>query len=137
VVVFLAVVLSRRRWVSHRPGAFAGIAHLTAGEVHAMGKKGRRGYGRWVSDVFVWTPGPLCLRNALIPVDSINQEFAAPGKVRRLGDHPSIVTLSAGTARIQVIVAADDIPLANAPFATSTTEPVAAALSDPVAAVRT
>ena len=116
LVVFVGAVLARRRWVSHQPGSFKGVAHLTAGELHPFGKRARRGYGRWVRDVLVWTPGPLCLRNALMPVDRIADEHAATGKVKRLGDDPAVVVLVSGDARLEVTVAHEDVPLAKGAF---------------------
>ena len=117
LVVFVAAILGRRRWVSHHDGAFKGIARVVDGEVHGLGSRSRRGYGRWVRDVLVWTPAPLFLRNALIGVDRVGGTHEAVGKVRRLGDHPSVVTLVAGSAHIEVTVRAVDRPLVAAPFA--------------------
>jgi hypothetical protein len=68
----LAVVLGRRRWVRHHPGSFARVVQVVQGEVHPLGHRSRRCYGRWVRDVLVWTPGPLCLSNALAPLDRID-----------------------------------------------------------------
>src|SRR6478752_1706001 len=88
IVVFLAVVLGRRRWVGHHDGAFAGLAQVVDGQQAEFGTRTRRGYGRWVRDVLVWTPGPLCLRNAVVGVDSVGGVRPAPGKGRRLGADP-------------------------------------------------
>ena len=43
VVVLLAVVLSRRRWVSHQKGAFRGAIRVVDGEVSGLGVKWKRG----------------------------------------------------------------------------------------------
>ena len=71
VVVILAAVLARRRWVNHRPGVFAGAIRVSAGEHDGVGSKWRRGYGRWVRDVFVWTKKPFLFRNELVAVIQI------------------------------------------------------------------
>ena len=109
--MFIAVVLGRRRWVSHHDGAFGGIAHVTGGELLEFGTGHRRGYGRWVRDVLVWTPGPLCLRNLIVGVDRVESTRQATGKVRRLGENPQVITvIAAGTVRAQ------DTALVTAPF---------------------
>jgi hypothetical protein len=66
IVVLLAVVLSRRRWVSHQPGAFKGAIRIVQGDVRGLGRKWRRGYGRWVGQVLVWTKAPFLFRNELV-----------------------------------------------------------------------
>ena len=59
IVAFLAVVLSRRRWVSRQPGVFKGAIRVVDGEVEGLGLKWKRGSGRWVREVLVWTKAPL------------------------------------------------------------------------------
>jgi hypothetical protein len=117
LVVVLIAVLVRRRWVSHHPGSFRGMARVLDGKINQFGARRRRGYGRWVRDVLVWTPAPLCLRNALVPVDSIEGHHTADGKLRRIGDNPQAVILVAGGARIEIIVADHDVSLVTAPLA--------------------
>jgi hypothetical protein len=103
VVVLLAGVLSRKRWVTHQPGAFRGSIRLAGGELDGVGSKWRRGYGRWVRDVLVWTKAPLLLRNELIAADDVGGErAAAQGEVKRLGDHPVVVLLTSGAARVEI-----------------------------------
>ena len=116
IVVYLGGVVARRRWLSHHAGAFRGIAHLVEGEAHGLGSRPRRGYGRWVRDVLVWTPAPLYVRNALIPVDRVESTRSAVGKAKRLGDHPQVVTLAAGPSRIDVTARGEDVALVSAPF---------------------
>ena len=53
IVVLLGVMLTRRRWVSHQPGALKGAIRVVDGEVPGLGPKWKRGYGRWVRDVLV------------------------------------------------------------------------------------
>jgi hypothetical protein len=55
IVVLVAVVLARGRRVSRQPGAF----RVSGGEVPGLGMKGRRGYGRWVREILVWTTAPF------------------------------------------------------------------------------
>ena len=52
-VVFIAAVLSRKRWVSHQPRAIRGAMPVAGDEVDGLGAKWRPGYGRRVRDVLV------------------------------------------------------------------------------------
>ena len=110
IVVLLGVLLSRRRWVSHQPDAFKGAIRVVDGEVSGLGAKWKRGYGRWVRDVLVWTKAPALFRNELIAVDGLAGAVRAaePGEVKRLGNDPVIVALAAdGGARVEVATPAD------------------------------
>lgn len=110
IVLVLAVVLVRRRWVRQQPGAFAGAIRVTDGDVPGLSAKWRRGYGRWVREVLVWTKGPFLFRNELVAVNAAagDAHDARPGEVRRLGKHPEIVGLQAdGGARIAIGVASN------------------------------
>jgi hypothetical protein len=103
IVVLLGVMLTRRRWVSHQPGAFKGAIRVVDGEV--SGPKWKRGYGRWVRDVLVWTKAPALFRNELVAVDGLADAVRAaqPGEVKRLGSEPVIVPLATdGGARVEV-----------------------------------
>jgi hypothetical protein len=127
IVAFLAVVLSRRRWVSHQPGAFKGAVRVVDGEVSGLGPKWKRGYGRWVRDVLVWTKAPLLLSNELIAVDGLGGEphAAEPGAVKRVGSDPVIVPLAAdGGRRVEVAAAGDDRERALGPLAAPAPPPV-------------
>jgi hypothetical protein len=117
IVVFLGGVLGRRRWLSRQAGAFSGIAHVVDGEIHELDTRPRRGYGRWVRDVLVWTSTPLCLRNALAPIDWVEGTRDAEGKVRRLGDNPRVVTFAAGGSRTEVTAGVEDLAWSPHPFA--------------------
>jgi hypothetical protein len=111
IVVLLGVVLTRRRWVSHQPGAFKGAIRVADGEVSGLGAKWKRGYGRWVRDVLVWTKAPLLFQNELVAVDGLAGEVraAGQGEVKRVGGDPVIVPLATdGGARVEVAAAADD-----------------------------
>jgi hypothetical protein len=120
IVVLLGVLLSRRRWVSHQPGAFKGAIRVVDGEASGLGSKWKRGYGRWVRDVLVWTKAPALFRNELVAVDGLADAIRAaePGEVKRLGNAPSVVGLTAdGGARVEVATPADSRERALGPFA--------------------
>jgi Protein of unknown function (DUF2550) len=120
IVVLLAVVLSRRRWVSRQPGAFKGAIRIVQGDVHGLGWKWRRGYGRWVGQVLVWTKAPFLFRNELVVAEPPTSEARAaePGEVKRLGRHPAVVAVAVdGGARIEVAATEDGRERARGPFA--------------------
>jgi hypothetical protein len=103
IVVLLAGMIARRRWVRREPGAFPGAIRVASGELEGLGSKWRRGYGRWVRDVLVWTKAPLLVRNELVPVDRLDGErTGAPGEMKRLGDAPIVIALTVGGARVEV-----------------------------------
>ena len=119
IVVLLAVVLSRKRWISHQPGAFRGAIRVVHGEVPGLGLKWKRGYGRWVRDILVWTKAPFLFRNELVVADSLiaGARTANPGEVRRLGRHPIVLAVAVeGGARIE-LASADGPDRALGPFA--------------------
>ena len=126
IVVLLGIMLSRRRWVSHQPGAFKGAIRVVDGEVPGLRTKWQRGYGRWVRDVLVWTKAPLLFRNELVAVDGLAGAVRAaePDEVKRLGSQPVIVPLAAeGGARIEVTAAGNDRERALGPLAAPTPSP--------------
>jgi hypothetical protein len=77
IVAVLGVVRSPRRWVSRQPGAFKGAIRVVDGEVSGLGPQWRRGYGRWVREVLVWTKAPLMFQNELVAVDGLAGEARA------------------------------------------------------------
>ena len=110
IVVLVGVLLSRRRWVSHQPDAFKGAIRVVDGEVSGLGPKWKRGSGRWVRDVLVWTKAPFLFRNELVAIDGLADAVRAaePGEVKRLGSEPVIVPLAGdGGARVEVATAID------------------------------
>ena len=120
VVALLALVISRRRWVSRQPAAFSGQIRVAEGELDGLGPKWRRGYGRWVHDVLLWTKGPLLFRNELVAVDALAGERAgARDEVKRLGDSPVVVELTTGAATIQVAASREDRDLLCGPYESS------------------
>jgi hypothetical protein len=119
IVALLAIVLTRKRWVSHQPGAFKGAIRVVEGDVPGLKPKWKRGYGRWVRDILVWTKAPLLFRNDLVPADGLAGEprDAKPGEVRRLGKHPAVVQLVVdGGGRIEVAASANGRERAPGPF---------------------
>src|SRR5580700_9173619 len=74
IVALLAVVLTRKRWVSHQPGAFKGAIRVIEGDVPGLRPRWKRGYGRWVRDILVWTKAPLLFRNELVLADGLAGE---------------------------------------------------------------
>jgi hypothetical protein len=117
LVVLLAFVLSRRRWVARRPGAFRGAIRVAGGEIDGLGPKWRRGYVRWVRDVLVWTKAPFLFRNELVPIDGLDgQRPAHPGEIKRLGEHPVVARLRTGNATLDVAARDDDGELLLGPY---------------------
>jgi hypothetical protein len=73
-----------------RPGAFRGAIRVTSGEIDGLRRKWRRGYGRWVGEILVWTTAPFLFRNKLVAIDGLDEQRpAGPRETKRLGDHPS------------------------------------------------
>lgn len=103
IVVLIAGVLTRRRWIARQHGAFRGAIRIAGGEFEGLGSKWRKGYARWVRDILVWTKAPFLLRNELVPADRMDPERpAAPDEVKRLGDGPIVLAFSSGRASVEV-----------------------------------
>jgi len=119
VVALGALLLGRRRWVTHQPGAFFGAIRVTSDDVEGFAPKWKRGYGRWVGDVLVWTKAPMFFRNELVPVDRLASERSAPsGEVKRLGDDAVVLAFERGEDRIAVATTAEHRALAVAGMST-------------------
>jgi Protein of unknown function (DUF2550) len=126
ILVLVGLMLSRRRWVSHQPGAFKGAIRVVDGEVSGLGPKWKRGYGRWVREVLVWSKKPMLFRNELVAVEGLAGEARAaePGEVKRVGSDPVIVPLAAdGGARVEVAATGDVRGRALGPLAVSAPPP--------------
>jgi hypothetical protein len=120
VLVLAAFLLGRRRWLKRQPGEFAGALRVTSGDVDGLGPKWKRGSGRWVRDILVWTKAPLLVQNELIPVDRLLGERPAhAGEVKRLGDDPVVLEFESEGAKIEVAARADHRALATGPSMTS------------------
>jgi hypothetical protein len=119
----VAILLSRRAWVSHQRGAFKGMIRVVDGEVPGFRRKWKRGFGRWVGNVLVWAKAPSLFRNELVQADlvgAVPRETGPADKVRRLGSGPVIVTVAAGGARIEIAAAAVHRERALGAFADAT-----------------
>jgi len=128
VGAFAALVITRRRWLKRQPGTFAGAVRVSKGDLDGFDTKWKRGSGRWVRGVFVWTKAPFLLWNVLTPIDSFaGERTPLDGEAKRLGDKPIIVQLAAGAATIEIAARTEQRDLATGPFATTTrAEPDAA-----------
>jgi hypothetical protein len=127
IVALLAVVLTRKRWVSRQPGAFKGAIRVTEGDVPGLKAKWRRGYGRWARDILVWTKAPFLFRTELVLAEALAGQArdAKPGEVRRLGKHPVVVPLVVdGGARIEVAAPAPARERAPGPFTEGAPSPL-------------
>jgi hypothetical protein len=117
VAGLLVVVLGRRRWVNHRPDVFVGALRVSAGKHDGVGSKWRRGYGRWVRDVLVWTKKPFLFRNELVAVDRLQAKRAAhDGEIKRMGSSPAVIELVADGAVIHIAVHDKDQELVLGPY---------------------
>ena len=132
IVVLLAFVLSRKRWVKRQPGSFRGVIRVSSGEIDGLRAKWGRGYGRWVSDVLVWTKAPFLFRNELVATDGLDEQRPArPGEVKRLGDHPVVTRVRMGGSTAEVAARDDDGELVLGPYRKSA-DPAAAAPPAPI-----
>jgi len=122
VAAFAAFVFGRRRWLKRQPGEFAGAIRVSGGDVDGLGPKWKRGSGRWVRDILVWTRAPLLVRNELIPVDRLcgEQPGHADG-LKRLGDKPVVIEFATGSAKIEVAGSAEHRALVTGPMTASPT----------------
>jgi hypothetical protein len=120
IVAFAALVFGRKRWLKRQPGEFAGAVRVSGGEIDGFGPKWKRGSGRWVRNIFVWSKAPFMFRNELVPVDRLLAERRArPGEVKRLGESPVVVELDSGGARIEVAARAEQRTLVIGPLTTT------------------
>jgi hypothetical protein len=122
IVVFAVFVFGRRRWLKRQSGEFAGAIRVSGGDVDGLGPKWKRGSGRWVRDVLVWSKAPLMFRNELVPVDRLVGEHPEHSDgVKRLGDEPVVIEFASGEARIEVAAKAEHRGLVTGPLTTDVT----------------
>jgi Protein of unknown function (DUF2550) len=107
IVLFAAIVLGRRRWLKRQPGQFMGALRVSSGEIERLPSTWKRGSGRWVRDVLVWSKAPLLFRDVLVPTDGISGERRMQaGEVKRLGDDPIVFEFVSDDARVEVAAGA-------------------------------
>lgn len=116
VVLLLAGVVARSRWVRHQSGAFRGIVRIVDGQVpHLSGKAdAATGDGSGTS-----SSGPRhrsTSAKALAPIDTVMSISKPTRKVRRLGDNPRVVTLTTRTGYLDITVRAEDVVLVAGEF---------------------
>jgi len=117
IVAFAVFVFGRRRWLKRQPGEFAGAIRVSSGDLDGLSPKWKRGSGRWVRDVLVWSKAPLMFRNELVPADDLLGEHPEhDGGVKRLGDKPVVIELTSGAARIEVAARAGHRALVTGPL---------------------
>ena len=134
LVVLAAFVFARKRWVKRQAGAFRGAIRVRGGKVDGLNPKWRRGYGRWVRDVLVWTKGPFLFRNELVAADGLDEQRPArPDEVKRLGDHPTLIRVRTDGATVEVAAHGEDAEPLLGPYRTPAGATVGA-WSTPIAA---
>jgi hypothetical protein len=121
IVAFAVFVFGRRRWLKRQPGEFAGAIRVSSGDVDGLGPKWKRGSGRWVRDVLVWSKAPLMFRNELLPVERLVGEHPEHDGVKRLGDKPVGIEVASGEARLEVAARAEHRALVTGPLTTDQT----------------
>ena len=116
IVVFVALVIGRKRWVKRQLGAFAGAIRLTSGDVDGLGSKWKRGYGRWVRDILVWEKAPFLFRNEFVAVDSLDgQRRAEPKEIKRI-DEAIVIRVRSSGATVEVAAKSNDAELLHGPY---------------------
>jgi hypothetical protein len=116
IVVVLAFVISRKRWVMRQPGAFRGAIRVASGEIDGLAPKWVRGYGRWVRDVLVWTKAPFLFRNLIVATDGVEEQRPArPDEIKRLGDEPVVLRVRVGSAFAEIAARHEDRELVRGP----------------------
>jgi Protein of unknown function (DUF2550) len=122
IVAFAVFVLGRRRWLKRQPGEFAGAIRVSGGDGDGLGPKWKRGSGRWVRDVLVWSKAPLMFRNELVPADCLLGEHPRhDGCVKRLRGKPVVLEFASGGARIAVAAGAGHRALVTGPLTVDVT----------------
>jgi len=117
LVAFAAFVFARKRWVKRQPGSFRGVIRVASGQIDGLRPKWGRGYGHWVRDVLVWTKAPFLFRNELVPTDGLDEQRPArTDEVKRLGDHPGVIRVTADGATVEVAAKAEDTELLLGPY---------------------
>jgi Protein of unknown function (DUF2550) len=131
IVGLVAIVVGRRVWLKKQPGEFIGAIRVANGEIKGLKPKWKRGSGRWVSDVLVWSKAPFMFRNELIPVDRVvGEREPKAGEVKRLGDKPAVIKFACDESAIEVAVREGDRSLVADPLTALRTPVNAGAVDD-------
>jgi hypothetical protein len=70
-----------------------------------------------VRDVLVWTKAPFLFRNELVPTDRLDEHRPARAdEIKRLGDHPGVIRVTADGATVEVAAKAEDTALLLGPY---------------------
>ena len=126
IVAVATLVFGRKRWLKRQPGEFKGAIRVSSGEIDGLKTKWKRGSGRWVRDILVWSEAPLLLRNVLVPVDRVTGELQATD-VKHLGDNPVVIEFVRGDAKIDVAAKAEHLALMTGTWSTDATSAARAA----------
>jgi hypothetical protein len=118
IVVLVSALIARRRRLMGQAGAFVGAIRVGSGEVDGVGSSWKRGYGRWVRDVFVFVKAPVFVRSVLVPTDGPYGEREADpdDKPRRLGDRPIVATVNCDGAVLEIATRAEHSALLRGPY---------------------
>jgi hypothetical protein len=93
------------------------VIRVASGAVDGLGPKWRRGYGRWVRDVLVWTKAPFLFRNELVAADGLEEKRPIqPGEVKHLGEDPTLIRIRAGEATAEIATAGENAELLLRPY---------------------
>ena len=93
---------------------------MSSGHVDGLSPKWKRGSGRWIHDVLVWSKAPFLFRDQPVAIDRrLDEQSVHAGEVKKLGDDPVVIEFASGDARIDVAAKAEHRSLVTGPFATS------------------
>ena len=119
VAAVVVTIVGRRRWLKRQPGEFAGAIRVSSGAVDGLSPKWKKGSGRWVRDVLVWSKAPFMYRDELVAVDRFAGEHHAQAhEVRRLGDEPMVFEFAVDGAKIEVAAKPEHRGLVTRPLTT-------------------
>jgi hypothetical protein len=122
VAAFVIIVVGRRRWLKKQPGSFSSAIRVSNGDLDGIASTWKRGTGRWVRDVLVWSKAPFMFRTELVPIDrTTGERDAEVGELKRLGDHPVVIQLVAGYNTIEVAAREEQQALLAGPFTAAVT----------------
>src|SRR3954451_28677 len=119
VAAVVVAIVGRRRWLKRQPGEFAGAIRVSSGAVDGLSPKWKRGSGRWVRDVLVWSKAPFMYREDLVAVDRFAGEHQAQAhEVKRLCDESIVFEFAVDGAKIEVAAKPEHRARVTGPLAT-------------------